>query len=146
MSPWVALPIKGERSGLTRLFPPFVFPSLPPSANLVIVILIFLRDRCGQLVGDRRLGSRSPVCHLVCPCRGRPMCAPFGPRVVLQGCRLGGFLLLPSPWSGLVGLASPGGFGSGRSAPGAPPPGLWGSPPFCFAPPSFLFVPLFCRF
>ena len=53
-----------------------------------------------------------------------------------KGCVTGlppkGLLLLPFPWSGLVGLASPGGFGSGRSAPGAPLPGRWGSPLFLF--------------
>ena len=121
---WVALPIKGERSGLTRLSPPFVFPSLPPSANLVIVILIFLCDRCGQLVGDRRLGSRSPVCHLVCPCRGGLCAPPLGPGLCL-GFWPRGFLLPPSPvrpcrarlpwrvrlWSVRPWLASPGGSG-----------------------------------
>ena len=72
------------------------------------------------------------------------MCAPFGPRVVLQGFGLKASYF-PLPRSGLVGLASPGGFGSGRSAPGSPPPAGRGSPPFCFC---LFFLPflafLFC--
>ena len=69
---------------------------------------------------------------------------PLRARVVFAGLPPRGLLLLPFPWSGLVGLASPGGFGSGRSAPGAPLPGRWGSPLFvCASFPPFLAF-LFC--
>ena len=127
MSPWVVLPIKGERSGLTRLsFPaPRLSFLLYSSGEPSIVILIFWCDRCDLRVGDKHLGSRSPVCHLVRPCRGRPMCAPFGPRVVLQGCGLeASYFPLPLVrpcrarlpwrvrlWSVRPWLASPGGSG-----------------------------------
>ena len=76
---------------------------------------------------------------LVCTQFGdAPGASPLG-----QGCKgylPRGFLLLPLPRSGLVGLASPGGFGSGRSAPGAPLPGRWGGPSLCLC----LFPPFLC--
>ena len=83
------------------------------------------------------MGCRSPVCYLVRPFWGWPMCAPFGPGLCLQGYRLRGSYFSPPlvrPLSGSPPLA---GSALGRSAPGAPLPGRWGSPLLCFAPPSF---------
>ena len=87
------------------------------------------------------LGSRFPMTTWFAPIEGKHKSFPTGARVVLYL----QFLLRPLPRSGLVGLASPGGFGSGRSAPGLPPPAGRGSPPFCFC---LFFLPflafLFC--
>ena len=83
------------------------------------------------------MGSRSPVCYLVRPW-GRPMCAPFGPRVVLQVCRLGASYFSPSPGPALSG--SPPLAGSALVGPplALPSRGAGG--------PLLLFVPLFRRF
>ena len=82
------------------------------------------------------MGSRSPVCYLVRPFWGWPMCAPFGPGFGLQGYRLRGSYFSPSPGPALVGLASPGGFGSGSVRPWRSlPPGALGVPSLCFVPP-----------
>ena len=53
------------------------------------------------------------------------------------GLALPGFLLRPLPGSALVGLASPGGFGSGSVRLWRSPPGALGVPSVCFAPSSF---------
>ena len=45
--------------------------------------------------------------------------------------------LRPSPVRPLSGSPPLAGSALGRSASGAPLPGRWGSPPLCFAPPSF---------
>ena len=73
--------------------------------------------------------------HLVCPLWAAQS-FPMGPGL---GLFTKGFLLLPCPRPALVGLASPGGFGSGRSALGAPLPVRLGSP-LCFSP---VFPPVF---
>ena len=79
------------------------------------------------------MGSRSPVCYLVRPW-GTADVRPLRAKGCVTGLPPKGLLLLPFPWSGLVGLASPGGFGSGRSAPGAPPSGALGVPSLLFCP------------
>ena len=142
ISSWVALPIKGERSELTRLlFPPLVFVPAPFSmANLDSDTSKILRcDRSDLMKLETSMGSRSPVCHLVRPFWGWPMCAPFGPGLCLQGYRLKGSYFSPSPGPALVGLASPGGFGSGSFRPWLASPGVSGVPSL-FRP----FCPLFC--
>ena len=61
---------------------------------------------------------------------------PLRARVVFAGLPPKGLLLLPSPGPALVGLASPGGFGSGSVRPWrSPPPGALGVPSLCFVPP-----------
>ena len=77
------------------------------------------------------------------PLRGCIRCIPYGPGLGLQP---RGFLLLPSPVRPLSGSPPLAGSALGRSASGAPLPGCWGSPPFCFVPPCFaaFWLFLFC--
>ena len=140
---WVALAIKGERSELTRLFPPFRLLSLSLSyfkANLASIVFNF------EVIGmalrwSLRAGYRPPFVHSVGSQKGRLKCFPVGARVT--GLSLRGLLTSPLPGPARLGLASPGGFGVCRSASGAPLPGRWGSPLFVFCPSSFslFFVP-----
>ena len=99
ISPWVALPIKGERSGLTRLFSllasclPFLLSSQSESGEYVFSIFGAIGNACRLLTA---MGCRSPCGYLVRALHGGCLCAPpFGSRVV--GLPLRGFLLPPFP-------------------------------------------------
>ena len=86
-------------------------------------------------------GTRSPVCSLVRPW-GRPMCAPFGPWVVVQVCHLRGSYFSPPPGPALSGSPPL----AGSALVGPPLVRLsrcaGGPLPFCSFLPPFLF--LFC--
>ena len=81
------------------------------------------------------LGSRFPMATWFAPIEGKHNSFPTGARV----CFTSSSYFAPFPGSALVGLASPGGFGSGSFRPWLASPGVSGVPSF-----SSVLPPFFC--
>ena len=139
MSPWVALPIKGERSGLTRLsFPAPRLSFSTPMTNLVIVILIFLARSVRPACWRQTLGKPVPFVLPGSYPQGRLQASQWGQGLV--GALPKGSWFLPSP----VRLASgsPPLAGSVSVGPPLAPPSRGAGGPLCSFCPS-LFPPVF---